>query len=539
MIKELGLILGTVFSMSAVPLRAPGENTLSFNITTSTVAEDLSVFYHNQYPKNTLSYLVPNTKNGDQYDDFKLLTMYAYQGDLYLYFFASSPFTFDDVRMEYSISTTLSEDSTTIIEDWHERGEAFQCSVHDYNGSDKKFYKVVAEDFYDHDVGDVHRVKVKKLNMYQGDEYHYMCRDCDNAEYSWKDAAQNEDQVYTYYKDNYLIVNDAKYIQQLVNTKYSTVTQTQAVEAREINWLFFTYDYSSLGPNYQLGKLKEIDIAYEYLSYTATYRVDGAPHATLYAGGYKNPDSFFDRNGHGSREAEFTLNKSNRLETTVTPSTRTIDTVTDQATIFFFWNITHKINYSYNTIQALDDNSLSSIGDADFKKFCESQRDHYKWAIDFREDNRVLQKTENDVHGFVEWWKSTQKATTTCHQASSVTATRFVFENQDGTAELNAIMNPVEISETLATSPTVYTTVSFTLGSEEATRKFWIIVGIIGGILGLAGIIYLIIKLKRKGVFKKKPKENGGNKDMAYRSKSYKPYKAKKAKKGYKRRKRY
>lgn len=509
MIKEMLFAVGAALtSMGVVPLRANNDRTVNFNITTSTVAEDLSVFYHNQYPTNTLSYLVPNTKNGDRYNDFKLLTMYAYQGDLYLYFYAESPFTFDDVRLEYSTSTTLSSDNTEIRENWQERGDAFHCRVHDYNGDRKKFYKVVAEGFYEYNVGDLHRVKAGRILAYQGDEYHYMIRNCDNSEYSWKDQANNEDQVYTYYRDNYLIVNDAKYIQQLIYTKYSSITQNVATEAREMNWLFFTYDYSSLGVNYNLGKLKEVNIAYEYDDYTATYRVDGSNHATMYSGALNHPNSFFDRNGHSSREAEFTVTKAQRLETVVTPSTRTIDTITDSATIFFFWNITHRINYTYNTIQALDDTSISQIQDADFKKFMDGNRSHYKWAIDFREDNRILTKTENSWSNFRDWFMGTQKVTTKCHEAKSVTATRFVFENQDGTAELNAIMNPVDISEAVTTNPQVYTTVTFTLGSEEATRKFWIIVGVIAGLAGLAGIIFLIIKLKQWGIIKKKVRSN-------------------------------
>ena len=539
MIKELGLVLGAAVSMGLMPLRENEPRAISFNIETSTVAEDLTVFYHNQYPKNTLSYLVPNTKNGDRYDDFKLLTMYAHQGDLYLYFYASSPFTFDDVRMEYSISTTLSEDQTTVIEDWHEKGHAFECNVHDYNGTDKKFYKVVAPDFYTHNVGDVHRVKVKKLNMYQGDEYHYMIRSCENAEYSWKDSAENEDQVYTYYKDNYIIVNDAKYIEQIINTKYSSISETQATEAQEINWLFFTYDYSSKGANYNLGKLKEIDVSYEYLDFTATYRVDGSKYATLYNGAYKNPQSFYDRNGHNSRDAQFQLNKSLRLETTVTPSTKTIDTITDQATIFFFWNITHRINYSYNTIQALDDKSISEISDDVFRKFCNSNKDHFKWAVDFREDQRVLTKAESDVQTFGEWWRQTYKATTHGHQCSNVAATRLIFENQDGTAELNAIMNPVEISDAIVTNPEVYTTVEFTLGSKEATRKFWIVIGIIAGLAGIVGIIFLIIKLKKWGIIKKKAPNNSSNEtNYSHKNNSYKAPKKTKFKQNKKYKKR-
>ena len=246
----------------------------------------------------------------------------------------------------------------------------------------------------------------------------------------------------------------------------------------------------------------------------------------MYSGALNNPNAFFDRNGHSSREAEFNVTKSQRLETVVTPSTRTIDTITDSATIFFFWNITHRINYTYNTIQALDDTSISQIQDADFKKFMDGNRGHYKWAIDFREDNRLLTKTENSWSNFRDWFMGTQKVTTKCHEAKSVTATRFVFENQDGTAELNAIMNPVDISEAVTTNPQVYTTVTFTIGNEETTKKFWIIVGVIAGLAGIAGIIFLIIKLKQWGIIRKKVPSNQSNNQT--QSKAY--YKPKKQK---------
>ena len=56
MIKEMLFAVGAALtSMGVVPLRANNDRTVNFNINTSTVAEDLSVFYNNQYPVNTLS----------------------------------------------------------------------------------------------------------------------------------------------------------------------------------------------------------------------------------------------------------------------------------------------------------------------------------------------------------------------------------------------------------------------------------------------------------------------------------------------------
>ena len=500
MIKTALLAAGVLLTGAlGSPMRSnPGANQ-NFSIETSTVQQDLACFYHNQYPVNTLTYLIPNKMNGDLYNDFKLLTMYATEGDLYLYFYAESNFTFDDVAIEYSMSTTLSADQTEIVEDWHEKGEAFHCDVHDVNGTKKKFYKAVARDFYDYNEGDKHRVKVKKMTCYQGDEYHQMTRDCGNCEYSWQDQEAGDDQVYTYYKDNYLIIKDAKYIEQLIPLKYQNVQQNAVLQYLESNWLFFDYNYSSLGVNYSLGKLKEITIDYEYIDYNCAYSINGEKYTTAYYGGLNKPQPFENTMPKDVMNITFDVNSTKRIETVITPSTKTIDQVTDQATILFFWNITHRINYTYNTIQALDSQSISSIGDDDFRSFMSRNAEGYKWAVDFRDDYRNTLTIKDDGANWLEdMFTNRQRVTTNCHEASEVTAVKFVFENQDGTAELNGLMNPVDISEMGYTSPQSFTTVSFTLGTEENTRNFFIVLGVIAGVALIIGIVILVRKIKAK-----------------------------------------
>ena len=185
------------------------------------------------------------------------------------------------------------------------------------------------------------------------------------------------------------------------------------------------------------------------------------------------------------------------MESKIVPTTRTIDTVTSHARLFFFWEITHRINYSYNTIQDLSDSQVEKISDPDFKNFINKTRGDYQWAIDYKDDVRVRTKTEDSWNNFVDWIRGTTKVTTTGHEAKSVTLTRLVFENQDGTADLNAIMNPVDVSAVVTTVPTNHTTVTFTLGDETLTRNFWIILGVIAAIAATVGIIYLVIRIKR------------------------------------------
>ena len=105
MIKELFLSIGAAIAVASGPAIKQANTASTFNIETSTVQEDLCVFYHDQYPVNTLTYLVPNKTNGDLYNDFKLLTMYAHDGDLYIYFYTESPFKFTNVSIEYSTTS--------------------------------------------------------------------------------------------------------------------------------------------------------------------------------------------------------------------------------------------------------------------------------------------------------------------------------------------------------------------------------------------------------------------------------------------------
>lgn len=498
MIKELFLALGAALTVSNGPAIKKAANT-TFSIETSTVQEDLCVFYHDQYPVNTLAYLVPNKTNGDLYNDFKLLTMYAHEGDLYLYFYAETPFSFTNVDIEYSTSTTLSEDQMSVVEDY----QTFNCRVHDSNGERKKFYKVVADDFYTFNPGDDHRVKVKKLKASTDVLTQSMSRNCDNSEYSWKDAASNEEQIYTYYRDNYLLVRESVYYQQFLFTKYSNISQKTPIEAQEINWLYFSYDYTSKGVNYDLGKLKEANISYEYLSYKNSYRVNGSENAGIYTGVYDNASAFLSNKGHGAREASFELTGTKRLESKVTPSTRTIDTVTSHGRLFFFWEITHRINYSYNTIQDLSDSQVEKISDPDFKDFIKKTKGDFQWAIDFKEDSRIRTNVADSWNNPADWFSGTTKVTTNCHEAKSVAITRLTFENQDGTANLNAIMNPIDVSAIVTTTPTAHSTVTFVLGDETVTRNFWIIIGVVGAILLTGGILFLIIKIRKWQMMKK------------------------------------
>jgi hypothetical protein len=488
----------------------------TLNVTTSNVAEDLICFYKDTYPENTLSYLVPHKVNGDSNEDFKFITMYAYQGNLYLYFFTSyATADFTNVFFEYSDSTTMNTDQTAVNETWHLNSNAFNCTVHDINGTAKRFYKAVAKNFYTYSVGTEHRIKASRLLCY-ADSTFCIARSCDDAEYSWKDQAANEEQVYTYYKDNYIVINQAAAITQLLPIEYTTYYQTESKKAKEFQWLFFDYSNTSKGANYDIGNLTSIDISYDYLTFDAKYRIDSAGwgmvyYRSIYGGLYNNAEQFLHDAGHGAREPEFSLINSSRMTSTVTPSSQTLDITTDTSKFFFFWERSHHLKYSYNRMQKLDDVSFEKISDTKFKEFIGNHRSGYKYAIDFKEDYRQVTNWEDSWSNAADWFNQTTKVTTRCHQANATQIVRLTFENEDGKADFNAIMNPVDVSEVVTTKANQYETIekSKSPAATLAKKALW---ALIGGGIAIGAIFLLVFYFKNRVAikaafsgFKKKP----------------------------------
>lgn len=454
MVKGLAICLAVGASLAPIAPKAANE---LLSIETSTVAQDLRAFYSEAYPENTLAYLTPNKSDGDRYSDFRFLTMYANAGDLYVYFFAKSYADFSSATLEYSSSTTVSSDGTSIDETY----QTVPLEIVSTNGDYSTFYKCVAQDFYTHTVGDQHRVFASQITLTSADGP-TMARLCDDAEYSWEDKSEGEDQVYTFYRDNYLVIDEAKLIQQHLVTEWANAAMTKVQEIREVNWLFFDWAQSSLGYDYSFGKLKEITISYEHLTYEMSYRV-GYNAATLYDGLYGKADSFISGIS-GASDPSFEVKSSRVKEATVTPGQRTIDELTYDRTWFFFWNVTHAINYTYSSIQKLDDDSVYSISDSTFREFVESNREGYAYTVDFLEERRVISGIEDSDYNLWDTMRDCKKVSSLCHEASDASIVSLTFETEYGECNLNGIMDPVDTTAAVTTIPENSTTISFDAG---------------------------------------------------------------------------
>lgn len=496
---------------AASPLMAETITKQPIDVSTSNVVEDLTCFYHNAHPKNTLTYLVPSKQKGDLYDDFKFITMYAHAGDLYLYFYSSYYVTtFDGVSFEYSTSTTANESLTAIAEEWHTGSQAFQATVHDTSGEQRKFYKCVAKSFYTATLGSEHRVTLGNLNLKLNGQSLFT-RSCDSPVYSWKDANDNEDQVYSYYKDNYVVIDDALATLQLIPYEYDGALNQEIKSSKELFWLFFSFSNSSKGDDYQFGKLKGVSLTYDYLTYTNTYRTDAdgwgvttVMHRDVYGGLYQNPDTFFYQQGRSSRDATFELNASERLYSKVAPSTRKIY---NRNTWLFDWDVFVKdVSYSYSTIQDLDDTSVSKISDDKFKGFIEDNRGSYMYAIQYKDDMRYRTGYQPDYSDVRDFNHGTDKIWSKCHDAKSLQILTLTFQNGQGVAEFNALMDPVDTS-TVSTTP-AYHWVNAYADSDfnKKLKAILITIAVVGASFGIAYLVLFLIK------YAKSPSHTSGGK---------------------------
>ncbi len=463
LLTSMALGLAAVITMAAGPKYAD-TNMAALDITQSSVCDDLEAFYGDSYGDKILQNLTPAKNKGDDYNDFKFYNFYPHDGDLYFYFYARAGWTIDSVILEYSDGATFDSEGNA-IENWHMLGEngTRAAIVQDTYGKMNVFYKCVLKDFYTESVGSTHRIFLQTLNGYtSNDSSMSFTRHCQDAELLWEDTADNEDLIYKYYKDDYILIDQAEYLQQWLVTGWDSSNQRYPIEITEFNWLLFSWSGTSIAGKYELGELKQVVLDYEYLQYNATYTVDSgdviAPEFTpLYFGTHDHPEVFTNGvSGVNIRDIVIDNEVYTTRQTTISPYTRTVSTITDTPTWWQFWLNAHKVEYTYNSIQPLDQQSISAIEDEDTRNFFQSESGTYKYAIMMKEDVRYRSKVE-DLRwtGWSEFWNASKRVTTVAHEMVSPRLTRLTFNSENGDVELNAMMHPVELNGVFSTSGNV------------------------------------------------------------------------------------
>lgn len=453
----LGLTLLTAVSSGIAGLAPKKANELTLSIETSTVAQDLEAFYYDSYGEKTLQNLVPKRSAGEPYSDFKFLNFYPHEGDMYFYFYAATDQgkPMDQIWLEYSDGSTYTAEGEA-IESWHVKGDTnTSAKIKSTYGLSKCFYKCVIEGFYNYEVGTNHRVRLASIvGDYSELDTLAFVRRSDDVEFLWTDQKADTDFVYRFFKDDYIIIDDASYYQQWIATEYNDSNRNYVTEFEELNWLFFSWSGSAADDlGLTLGELKKVVLDYEYLQYDATRTSDGNM-AAIYMGTRYHPEpdqsamaAYNPRNYSYSNEV-VTVN-----QTTITPSTTTIDKVTDSPEWWQFWLNQHVVNYTYNSIQALDSNSLNALEDEEYKSFMANNRGSFDYAILMKSDTREITSDTKPAFSLT----GTHTVTSRCHEIQSGLISSLVFNTEFGDCKLNAIMDPVEISGIFGTDGNVIT----------------------------------------------------------------------------------
>ena len=512
----IALGLATLVSMVAAPKHAESGQT-ALDVTKSSVTDDLEAFYGESYGDKILSNLTPSKAKGDDYSDFKFYNFYPYRGDLYFYFYARAGFKIDSVILEYSDGSSFDSEGNA-IENWHMLGESGNNAaiVQDTYGKMNIFYKCVLKDFYEESEGSKHRIFLSTLNGYTSNDSELLfSRRCQDAELLWEDTAESEDLIYKYYKDDYILIDQAEYMQQWLCTRWNDSNQSFPIEVTEFNWLFFSWSGTSIGGKYELGELKEVVLDYEYLTYDATYIVDSqtvlSPETTpVYFGTHDHPEVFTENvSGVRIRGIEIGNEVYNVRQSTITPYSRRISTITDEPEWWQFWLNAHKVEYTYNSIQALDQTSIASIEDEDTRDFFQSQSGIYKYAIMMKEDRRQRTKVE-DLRwtGWNEFWSASKKVTSKCHELISPRLTRLTFNTIEGDVELNAMMHPVELTGVFSTSGNVIELKDYVGPSAKDVLRyaFYALAGLLVVTAAGFGVVAVLRFAKRGGLLERKPK---------------------------------
>ncbi|MBR1846920.1 MAG: hypothetical protein IJ787_04325 [Bacilli bacterium] len=451
----LGLALASVVSIVSSPKGA--YVTKALDVTRSTVAEDLEAFYYGSYGEKTLQNLVPNRMRGDLYDDFKFLHAYPFQGDLYLYFYARAGWTLTEASAWITVRNLIDNDYDEFA--IHSTSDGYDARIVSTYGKMNVFYKCVIDDFYEHRVGDKHAITVDAIVGTCDDDDLYISRACDGDEVYWEDTEDYEDLVYKYYKDDYILIDDAEYIQQWVATQYDSVDLNYPTEVRELNWLFFSWNGSSADGKYELGDLKAIRLDYEYLTYTASYTIDShfflADTMTpVYCGTYHHPEIFVNACSNVNvRDIKIEGKVSEPRQTVVKAEQRFISEDVATPDWWQFWENVKHLDYAFNTIQKLDAESIDALGEDHDKDFFNANKGGYEYAIMMKEDTRKRDNVQElRFDGWNEFWSNSKRITSTAHEMVSATITRLTFSTEYGDVDLNAMMEPVELTGVMGAS---------------------------------------------------------------------------------------
>lgn len=469
------------------------ETTSPIDIATSTVNVDLNAIYGAKVSKQ-----LPSVENGDPYGDFKYLTQMARKGSMYFYFVFTSNTPVKSAVLTYNDSTTDTPNE-----------KSANLSFMSKEGSYITFYKFKVDSLYTWSptaTDGTQKHHFRALSLTGKDEKGntlFSKYDCRGSDYSWVDEQENSSQVYEFYQDNYIVINDSNITTEIIPTAFSTqgspynwgTNVTYPNTADELHWLFFSpssYKTDNAAA-YSLDHLKKVTYRYYLTTYTARYFFDQRAFSTtsykdlkfdqygvsdslnttmfMYSGIYssKNDDhltSYVDTMNKATDGAHFEWPSYNNVITEgpkvktkeADTSVKTDEVSSKYGTGFWPWEKQNTtVSYTYKDIVKLDKTSIenavvevsSSTYDVKSKmrNFLEERIGSYDWAVCI---DKTVRKTVIKSHyeNLADSWWFHAQVDTDCHDIKDASFTTLTFNNNNVDFNLNAIMSPVSTSGT-------------------------------------------------------------------------------------------
>jgi hypothetical protein len=539
---------GPVASIQATEAKAETEwirrSASSVGVAKSSVLNDLVAFSGGTLDLQTL---MPDPNASDahtKYNDFRYLTTYAWDGDVYLYFYINLQLV---PAMDYTAGFgIIYSTSTTLDTDGSIKEDPVEVSAVPMMNHSGGFFKCKLEKIYTATSGNVHRFAVLDVVGYNA-KHAAMVKDwAVNNALSFQDTDKTADQIFQYYenrtfnipqKEIWMLLSPMEftsdgYISKLQEDSYcffNTSIDMDYIQDMEFvywddEWSYST-DYQSSGDLSNAIKRRKQPFD--------GFMKDGKPviDKTVQQAGYKTnilgitlKDDAYDDDlyNYWSLNLKPTKASSEWKDTTVKPGTYTYGAVDDRISSsawgLFSWllGVRGKSSFTASRLMKLTSDNLGTVTDAYFRRFLTDHSSSIDSSVNFTWmasiGNSFTRSTTTSTYQSwnFETWGEHIVTKGVFHQPSDVQILRIHYWANNVEYNLNAIDTPTDLSgvsmppSALITTYQVYPSWITKIGNFftsvwdalAAKRSYFIWIGVIAAaVVVLLVILWIVSKV--------------------------------------------
>jgi hypothetical protein len=538
---------GPVASIQATEAKAETEwirrSASSVGVAKSSVLNDLVAFSGGTLNLQTL---MPDPNAADahtKYNDFRYLTTYAWDGDVYLYFYINLQLV---PAMDYTAGFgIIYSTSTTLDTDGSIKEDPVEVSAVPMMNHSGGFFKCKLEKIYTATSGNVHRFAVLDVIGYNA-KHAAMVKDwAVNNALSFQDTDKTADQIFQYYenrtfnipqKEIWMLLSPMEftsdgYISKLQEDSYCFFNTS--IDMDYIQDMEFVYwdDEWSYSTDYQSSGDLSNAIKWRKQPFDG-FMKDGKPviDKTVQQAGYKTnilgitlKDDAYDDDlyNYWSLNLKPTKASSEWKDTTVKPGTYTYGAVDDRISSsawgLFSWllGVRGKSSFTASRLMKLTSDNLGTVTDAYFRRFLTDHSSSIDSSVNFTWmasiGNSFTRSTTTSTYQSwnFETWGEHIVTKGVFHQPSDVQILRIHYWANNVEYNLNAIDTPTDLSgvsmppSALITTYQVYPSWITKIGNFftsvwdalAAKRSYFIWIGVIAAaVVVLLVILWIVSK---------------------------------------------